>query len=117
MLEENRDLSLERYHKKLQDLIKDVNMDNSRLYQEIAILSEKRDITEELVRLNSHYDLFYTYMNFEESNGKRLNFLLQEIGREINTIASKTDNVKISHLAVDMKQELEKIREQVQNIV
>jgi uncharacterized protein (TIGR00255 family) len=56
-------------------------------------------------------------MNFEESNGKKLNFLLQEIGREINTIASKTDNVKISHLTVDMKQELEKIREQVQNIV
>jgi len=115
--EVNRDLVLERYHKKLKDLIQNVNLDESRLYQEVVILCEKRDITEELVRLNSHYDLFNKYMNLEESNGKKLNFLLQEIGREINTIASKTDNVEISHLAVDMKDELEKIREQVQNIV
>ena len=57
------------------------------------------------------------YMNDSESNGKKLNFLLQEIGREINTIASKTDIIEINHLAVDMKDELEKIREQVQNIV
>ena len=98
-------------------MIQDVNIDESRLYQEIAILSEKRDITEELVRLNSHYDLFQTYMDSQESKGKKMNFLLQEIGREINTIASKTDIVEISHLAVDMKDELEKIREQVQNIV
>ena len=113
----NRDLVLERYHKKIKDLIQNVNLDESRLYQEVVILCEKRDITEELVRLNSHYDLFHKYMNLEESNGKKLNFLLQEFGREINTIGSKTDNVEISHLAVDMKDELEKIREQVQNIL
>jgi uncharacterized protein (TIGR00255 family) len=115
--EGNRDLVLESYHKKLKNLIQDVNLDESRLYQEVVILCEKRDITEELVRLNSHYDLFHKYMNLEESNGKKLNFLLQEFGREINTIGSKTDNVEISHLAVDMKDELEKIREQVQNIL
>jgi len=117
MLEGNRDLLLKRYNQKLKDFIQDVKMDERRLYQEVVILCEKRDITEELVRLNSHYDLFHTYMNLEEYNGKKLNFLLQEIGREINTMTSKTDNVKISHLAVDMKDELEKIREQVQNIV
>ena len=117
ILVENRADNMERYKQKLNDLIEDINIDESRLYQEIAILSEKRDITEELVRLGSHFDLFMNYMNASESNGKKLNFLLQEIGREINTIASKTYIIEISHLAVDMKDELEKIREQVQNIV
>jgi len=117
ILNVNRSDNMERYKQKLQGLIEDVNIDESRLYQEIAILSEKRDITEELVRLNSHFDLFRNYVDASDSNGKKLNFLLQEIGREINTIASKTDIIEISHLAVDMKDELEKIREQVQNIV
>ena len=115
--DKNRDISMERYKKKLQDLIEDVNLDEVRLYQEIAILSEKKDITEELVRLGSHFDLFLNLMNANDSNGKKLNFLLQEMGREINTICSKTDIIEINHLAVDMKDELEKIREQVQNIV
>ncbi len=115
--DENRAGNMERYKQKLNDLIEDINIDESRLYQEIAILSEKKDITEELVRLGSHFDLFINYMNASENNGKKLNFLLQEIGREINTIASKTDIIEINHLAVDMKDELEKIREQVQNIV
>ena len=108
---------MERYKQKLQGLIEDINIDESRLYQEIAILSEKRDITEELVRLNSHFDLFRDFMNANDSNGKKINFLLQEIGREINTICSKTVIIDINHLGVDMKDELEKIREQVQNIV
>jgi uncharacterized protein (TIGR00255 family) len=115
--DENRAGNMERYKQKLNDLIEDINIDESRLYQEIAILSEKRDITEELVRLGSHFNLFMNYMNASESNGKKLNFIIQEIGREINTIASKTDIIEINHLAVDMKDELEKIREQVQNIV
>ena len=115
--DENRAGNMERYKQKLNDLIEDINIDESRLYQEIAILSEKKDITEELVRLGSHFDLFINSINASENNGKKLNFLLQEIGREINTIASKTDIIEINHLAVDMKDELEKIREQVQNIV
>jgi uncharacterized protein (TIGR00255 family) len=97
--------------------VDDINLDESRLYQEVAILAEKKDITEELVRLDSHIDLFTKYMNSTENKGKKLNFLLQEMGREINTVGSKTDEIEISHLAVDMKDELEKIREQVQNIV
>ena len=115
--DDNRSGNMERYKQKLNDLIEDINIDESRLYQEIAILSEKKDITEELVRLGSHFNLFMNYMNASENNGKKLNFLLQEIGREINTIASKTDIIEINHLAVDMKDELEKIREQVQNII
>ena len=92
-------------------------MDESRLLQEAAILSDKRDITEELVRLNSHIDLFKKNMDSGKNEGKKLNFLLQEMGREINTIGSKTDLIEISHLVVDLKDELEKIREQVQNII
>jgi len=113
----DRDDNMERYKQKIQVLVDDINLDESRLYQEIAILAEKKDITEELVRLDSHIDLFTKYTNSKDNKGKKLNFLLQEMGREINTIGSKTDEIEISHLAVDMKDELEKIREQVQNIV
>ena len=115
--ESNRDVTLKHYKKKIQLLVEDINLDESRLYQEIAILSEKKDITEELVRLNSHINLFEHYINSSENKGKKLNFILQEMGREINTIGSKTDIIEISHMVVDMKDELEKIREQVQNIV
>ena len=113
----DRDDNMERYKQKIQALVDDINLEESRLYQEVAILAEKKDITEELVRLDSHIDLFIKYMNSTENKGKKLNFLLQEMGREINTVGSKTDEIEISHLAVDMKDELEKIREQVQNIV
>ena len=113
----NRDVTLEHYKKKIQILTEDVSVDESRLHQEAAILSEKKDITEELVRLSSHIDLFERYIDTSENKGKKLNFILQEMGREINTIGSKTDVIKISHMVVDMKDELEKIREQVQNIV
>ena len=113
----NRDVTFERYKKKIHNLVEDVSVDESRLLQEAAILSEKKDITEELVRLGSHIDLFERYIDTSENKGKKLNFILQEMGREINTIGSKTDVIKISHMVVDMKDELEKIREQVQNIV
>ena len=115
--ESNCDVNLERYKKKIQTLVEDVSLDESRLHQEVAILSEKKDITEELVRLDSHIDLFENYLNSSDNLGKKLNFILQEMGREINTLGSKTDVIKISHMVVDMKNELEKIREQVQNIV
>ena len=113
----NRDVTFDRYKQKIQNLVDDVSVDESRLLQEAAILSEKKDITEELVRLGSHLDLFESYIDTSENKGKKLNFILQEMGREINTIGSKTDVIEISHMVVDMKDELEKIREQVQNIV
>ena len=106
-----------RYKEKIQALIEDITVDESRLVQEAAILSDKRDITEELVRLNSHIELFKKNMDSGKNEGKKLNFILQEMGREINTIGSKTDLIEISHLVVDLKDELEKIREQVQNII
>ena len=113
----NRDITFERYKKKIQNLVEDVSVDESRLLQEDAILSEKKDITEELVRLGSHIDLFESFIDSSKNKGKKLNFILQEMGREINTIGSKTDVIEINHMVVDMKDELEKIREQVQNIV
>ncbi len=113
----NRDVTLEHYKKKIQILTEDVSVDESRLHQEAAILSEKKDITEELVRLDSHINLFENYIDSSDNKGKKLNFILQEMGREINTIGSKADVIEISHMVVDMKDELEKIREQVQNIV
>ena len=111
------DENLVRYKEKIQELIEDITVDESRLVQEAAILSDKRDITEELVRLNSHIELFKKNMDSGKNEGKKLNFILQEMGREINTIGSKTDLIEISHLVVDLKDELEKIREQVQNII
>ena len=111
------DKNLVRYKEKIQELIEDITVDESRLLQEAAILSDKRDITEELVRLNSHIDLFKKNMDSGKNEGKKLNFFLQEMGREVNTIGSKTDLIEISHLVVGLKDELEKIREQVQNII
>ena len=70
-----------------------------------------------MVRLSSHIDLFENYIDTSENKGKKLNFILQEMGREINTIGSKTDVIEISYKVVNMKDETEKIREQVQNIV
>ena len=114
---DDKDKVLDKYKKKIQALVNTLNLDEARLYQEIGILAEKKDITEEIVRLDSHIDLFKKYMNSQDNKGKKLNFLIQEMGREINTIGSKTDDLGVSHISVDMKDELEKIREQVQNIV
>ena len=113
----NRDVTLERYKKKIQILTEDISVDESRLHQEAAILSEKKDITEEFVRLSSHIDLFENYIDSSENKGKKLNFILQEMGREINTIGSKSNFAPMQQLVVQMKDELEKMREQAQNIL
>ena len=107
----------EKYKKRIEEIISDVGIDENRICQEAAIIAEKKDITEEIIRFKSHIDLFNRYMNSDISEGKKLNFLLQEMGREVNTIGSKTDFIDVSHLVVNIKDELEKIREQVQNIV
>ena len=106
-----------KYKEKIEDIISNIDIEESRIYQEAAIIAEKKDITEEVIRLKSHMDLFKKYMNSDASEGKKLNFLLQEMGREINTIGSKTDFIELSHMVVELKNEIEKIREQVQNIV
>lgn len=92
------------------------NIDPVRLAQEAAILSDKSDVSEEIVRLYSHIKQFRQILMSEESQGRKLNFLIQEFNREFNTIGSKSGNTELSHLMVDLKSVLEQIREQVQNI-
>ncbi len=94
----------------------DAEISDQRLLTEVAVFADKVAIDEELVRLDSHFEAFREIMNSPENSGRKLDFLLQEINRETNTIASKSQNIEIARLAVDIKAELEKIREQVQNI-
>jgi len=97
--------------------ITDNNIDNSRLYGEIALLADKLDINEELVRLNDHLDKFKVMLKEKEQQGRKFDFLAQELFREINTIASKSNNSDISQIAVDIKNHIDKIREHCRNIV
>ncbi|WLE98867.1 MAG: YicC/YloC family endoribonuclease [Candidatus Electrothrix communis] len=97
-------------------LLEGVDIDPMRLAQETAIMADKADVTEEVVRLASHIDQFSGFMESDEAVGRRLDFLLQEFLREVNTLASKISNSAIAHLGVEMKNEIEKLREQVQNI-
>ena len=90
--------------------------DSPRLYQELAVYADRGDITEEIVRLDSHMIQFDQTLNRTESVGKTLDFLLQEIGREVNTIGSKANDADIAGHVVQMKAELERSREQVQNV-
>jgi uncharacterized protein (TIGR00255 family) len=91
-------------------------IDRDRIAQEAAILADRSDITEETVRAASHLKQFRAIMRADAPAGRKLNFLLQELNREFNTIGSKTEKSLVSHVVVDVKSELEKIREQVQNI-
>ena len=93
-----------------------IAIDGDRIMQEAAILAERSDITEEIVRAASHLAQFRSLMRAQEPAGRKLNFLMQELNREFNTIGSKTDTSAIAHMVVDVKAELEKIREQVQNV-
>jgi len=93
-----------------------VSPDPDRLAQEVAIIADKSDISEEIVRAASHIDQFRHIMGSEEAGGRRLNFLVQELHRELNTIGAKSVKTDVSHRVVNIKSELEKIREQVQNI-
>jgi uncharacterized protein (TIGR00255 family) len=91
-------------------------VDGKRLELEIALLADKLDVTEECVRFRSHTKFFVDALDKDDSAGRKLNFLLQEMNREANTIGSKSDDADISHKVVAVKEELEKIREQLQNI-
>jgi len=113
---------LEGYRARLRDRLErvlaesGVQVDAGRLEAEIVILADRSDVTEELVRLDSHFDQFSRLLSAEGPVGRRLDFLLQEIGRESNTIGAKSQDAPIAHLVVEMKAELERIREQVQNV-
>ena len=102
---------------KINNIIPDTTLDTNRLYQEVGLIMEKKDINEELSRLSGHMELLDDYILKEDNTGKKINFLLQEINREVNTIGSKVDNISIKHIVVDIKSDVEKIREQAQNIL
>ena len=97
----------ERLRSRLKDLVEDERIDNDRLEMEIALLADRLDITEECVRLRSHLELFRQSLNSEHAEGRKLNFISQEINREVNTIGSKANDAEIAHLAVQMKDDLE----------
>ena len=111
---------VEEYRKRLKDnierMLKDIAMDEARLAQEVAMFAEKSDITEEIVRIRSHLKQFREYISRDDAVGRRLDFLIQEMNREVNTIGSKASDSIISKVVVEMKAEVEKLREQVQNV-
>ncbi|MFW2367498.1 MAG: YicC/YloC family endoribonuclease [Desulforhopalus sp.] len=101
---------------RLEKLIGNIGLDPARLSQEVAVIADKTDVTEEIVRLRSHIQQFTLFINENGGVGRKLDFLIQEFLREVNTLASKINDATIAHLTVGLKSELEKMREQVQNI-
>ncbi len=106
-----------KYKEKIKSLLHDIKVDENRLAQEIAINVDRFDFTEEIVRSISHCEQFTSFLKVNEPVGKKLNFILQELSREVNTIGSKSPSSDVSRVVVELKSEIEKIREQVQNIL
>lgn len=115
----NKKEHFENYKKRIKIVLSqyDLELDDNKLYKEIAIFSDKYDISEETSRIKYHIDKFDSHIKNDDYPGKKINFLCQELFREINTIGSKSNNQLISTLVVDFKTGLEKIREQIQNIL
>lgn len=107
----------ERISTKLTDVLQSVDFDRDRLEQEMIYFIEKLDVSEEKVRLKNHCEYFIETMNTGGFNGKKLGFISQELGREINTMGSKANHTEIQKLVVEMKDALEKIKEQVLNVL
>ena len=105
-----------RLRKKIEAVLRPGEIEETRLATEIALLAERSDITEECVRFHSHNKQFIELLKSGEPVGRRINFLLQEMGREANTIGAKANDANISHIVVGIKEELEKLREQAQNL-
>ena len=101
---------------RLEKLLVNIQLDPARLAQEVAVMSDKTDVTEEIVRLRCHIAQFTLFLSEKTGIGRKLDFLIQEFLREVNTLASKINDANVAHLTVDLKSELEKMREQVQNI-
>jgi uncharacterized protein (TIGR00255 family) len=106
----------ERLLSRLKPLLADIEVDPARIAQEIALLADRLDCTEECVRLSAHLDQFRSLIASPELAGRKLNFLLQEMNREANTIGSKGNDVEIARAVIVIKEELERLREQVQNV-
>jgi uncharacterized protein (TIGR00255 family) len=119
-IEKNASSSVNDYFEKLKEkakkLVENIEEYGDRLETELALLSEKYDVTEEIVRMRSHIKMFRDALNNSDEAGRKLNFITQEMNREVNTVNSKTVSTEISQLGIGVKEELEKIREQIQNI-
>jgi len=122
LISDRREVVIEEYHDKLKKRVDDLlagaqlNIDKELLARETAILADRCDIAEELARLNSHLKMFSEYCQKEQSAGKRLDFISQEMLREANTIASKASDSKIASWVIDMKCAIDRIKEQIQNV-
>ena len=120
-IENNSANLIERYQERLMERItlltrETVEIDAARLAQEAAFLADRSDISEEIVRAKSHIEQFRHIMHSKEPGGRKLNFLLQELHREFNTMGSKIGDAETAHKVVEVKAELEKLREQIQNV-
>jgi len=112
----NSKVYFEKLKARLRELLGNEKLDQERLYREVALLTERSDITEETVRMESHLELFTTWLGRQGEIGRELDFLCQEMSREVNTMASKAQLFEVSQEAIAIKSEIEKIREQVQNV-
>ncbi len=106
----------ERLSERVRELLEGCALDESRLVQEVAIMAERTDITEEIVRIQSHIGQYDALLRSDDAEGRKIDFLLQEMNREINTIGSKVGDVEITRHVIEVKSELGKLREQAQNI-
>ena len=106
----------QRLYAKLNELLEGRDIDDSRVLTEAALFADKIAVNEEIVRLSSHYDEFESIMDGTAPAGRRMDFLVQEINREVNTIGSKASDLETAKIVVDLKGEIEKLREQIQNI-
>ena len=111
------DKRVKKYRDRVSELAQDISIDESRVVQEIAILAEKADVTEEIIRLKSHFEKFNKMIAKYLPVGRQFNFLIKEISREMNTIGSKSTSNALINIIIIMKDELEKMREQAQNIL
>lgn len=106
----------DKLYSKIQEILGDRTIDEARVLTEVAIFADKVAVNEETVRLESHFDEFYEIIQKNEPAGRKLDFLIQEINREVNTTGSKASDIEIAKIVVELKGEIEKLREQVQNI-
>ena len=119
-ISKNASGSSEKYRDSLLERLKQLNLDldpfDERVLKEIALFADRSDISEEITRLSSHFEQFLTFIKAEEATGRKMDFLCQEIHRELNTTGSKSNDIEITRIVIEAKNALERIREQVQNI-
>ena len=119
-IEERSPVTVAEYEKRLKDKIQetlaDRNIDEQRVLTEVAVFADKVAVAEETVRLRSHFAQLEKFLNSDEAVGRKIDFIIQEMNREANTIGSKVQDAELAHMVVDIKSEIEKIREQIQNI-